>query len=63
MAGGAANPHKNILGITAGVCHACLACDWLRSLKIWEEILYLFLTIMAKHNIIYEHISFSTVHE
>lgn len=29
MAGGEANPHKNILRITAGVCHACLTIDWL----------------------------------
>lgn len=29
MAGGEANPHKNILRITAGVCHARLAIDWL----------------------------------
>lgn len=29
MAGGEANPHKNILRITAGICHARLAIDWL----------------------------------
>lgn len=31
MAGGEANPHKNILRITAGVFHARLAIDWLLS--------------------------------
>lgn len=29
MAGVEANPHKNILRITDGVCHARLAIDWL----------------------------------